>query len=160
MHGTQKLGIQPLPERGGQGGVSGDTHLGHREKQGQGSTWCSCPKQGMPRRADRAATSPPKSFPPAFPEQTLQLARKQRFLMMGNVRAAEPVVLLPRSPAGILGKHSRAAQAAALWPAGRDQRWNSLPIPSTCPLLRLSSLPPGGGDRRHRGGRSPGLLLV
>lgn len=142
MHGTEKLGIQPLPERGGQGEVSGDTHLGSREKQGPGSAWCSCPKQGMPWGA---APAPPESFPPALPEQTLQLARKQRFLLMGNVRAAEPVVALPRSPAGILGKHSRSSTGSGFVASGQGSALeftpNSQHMPSAPALQPLS---PGG----------------
>lgn len=33
--------------------------------------------------------------------------------MMGNVRAAEPVVLQPQNPAGILGKHSRSSTGSS-----------------------------------------------
>lgn len=110
----------------------------------------------------RDARAPPEPFPPALPEQTLQLARKQRFLMMGNVRECGASCPAAAEPC----RHS--------WKAQREQHRQRLcgqragisagihsPIPSTCPLLRLSSLPPAGrGDRRHRGGRSPGLLLV
>lgn len=159
MHGTWKSGIQLLSGRGGQGGVSGDTHLGSREEQGQGCAWHSCPKQGMPWRAARA---PPESFPPAIPEQTSQLARKQGFLLMGNVRAAEPAVLLPPSPAGILGKHSGSSTGSGFVASGQGSALEFTPSSQHMPSARLSSLPPclPGGDRRHRGGRSPGLLLV
>lgn len=154
MHGTQKSGIQPLLQRGGHRGVLGDTHLGSRELQGQGSTWHSCPKQGMPWGADGAARAPPESFPPAIPEQTLQLARKQRFLMMGNVRAAEPAVLLPPSPAGILGKHSRSSTGSGFVASGQGSELeftpNSQHMPSA-PALQ----PPSRGGQTPQGWPEP-----
>lgn len=156
VRGTQKSGIQTPPgERRARRGLGGHTP-GIQGAAGPGTHSLFLPKTGMPWGA---AAAPPESFPAALPEQTSQLARKQRFLLMGNVRAAEPAVLLPRSPAGILGKHGRSSTGSGFVASGQGSALEFTPGSRHMPSAPAPQ-PPSRGDRRHRGGRSPGLLLV
>lgn len=158
VRGTQKSGIQTPPgERRARRDLGGHTP-GIQGAAGPGTHSLFLPKTGMPRGA--AAAAPPESFPTALPEQTSQLARKQRFLLMGNVRAAEPVVLLPRSPAGILGKHGRSSTGSGFVASGQGSSALEFTPGSRHMPSAPAPQPPSRGDGRHRGGRSPGLLLV